>query len=549
MALGQGHGTPGSGGLRATGGTRRPAPVHTSAEDWGALLQQVLKANPDPQDPLDVTALLESFGWTDHRAQEQGHPDLFSMGRELYQDIRTGMRHEPLQRRAMPSWLRLSLHVVVQFPHGLSFALPMIVSFAAMITLRISLSSYLYFSVAQATAMALATFLSFVATGGFVQSMSNSVYVFLSMNETALARATAWRLMRWGLLVALVLAVLLLGGDLVVPVMPLSLVVFMDVYMVLLSAMWLAFAGLYVLRREQWLTLITLGGVLLTWSLWRLGLPVVLAQAIALVCTALAALGLASLLLAQLSRKHGERSRIVSPRASQLAYVAWPYFAYGVLYFTFIFVDRLVSWSTNNTFMPYYIWFRGEYELGMDWALLALVLPLGTVEVLIHYVSNWLQGANQAIPARDVPRLARGMRAVYTQCLAVFSVGAVASLVLTRQVVVWVAHWPPVHSATPTTGVESFVFTWAGIAYIVLAAGLFNVLVLFSLLHPLPALRLVTLAIATDFLVGIVLTRLTGHEHLAVLGLLAGSVFLLAGSTRAVLRALPEIDYLLFRMV
>lgn len=516
---------------------------------WKLLAQQVLKANPRPLDAWDVTALLESMGWTDHRAAERyGFDDLFAMARALFPDL-VAFRQEALPPRPGLQWHALLWRVLVQFPHGLAFALPIIISFVAMLTLRISLNSYLYFNVLQATALALAIFLSFLATGGIVQAMANSVHLFLNMGETALARATAWRLMRWGMAIAVVLAAAILAGDLIIPVLPPDLVLFMDVYLVLMSAMWLSFGSLYILRSEHWLSVITAGGVLVAYAGWRAGLPVVIAQAIALSLSSVASVITALILLLRIAARNPARVRFITPRASQLAYLAWPYFLYGTIYFVWVFLDRIVAWSTNGVYMPYYIWFRGEYELGLDWALLTLVLPLGAVEVLIHYVVNWLHSLQRAVGAGDVAKLAAGLRRVYFQCLTAFVAVAAASVVLTQVALAWARGSPLIASATPTVSVEPFVFHLATLGYVLLAGGLFNILVMFSLLMPWPALRLIAIAIALDFATGMVLTRTTGHYEYAVWGLIVSTAFLAASSTREVLRLMPKIDYLLYRMV
>lgn len=517
--------------------------------EWTALGRSVREVNAQPVDALDVTALLESLGWTDRQAAERfGFPDLFAMGGALQQWLAEMRQVEPPPKPGL-RWYALVWRVAVQFPHGLAFALPIIISFAAMLVLHISLSSYLYFDVLQATALALAVFLSFLATGGMVQAMANSVLLFLNMRETALARTTAWRLMRWGMFLAVALAVALVLGDAVIPVLPLQLVLFMDIYLVLLSAMWLAFASLYILRSEYYLTAITAGGILVAFALWRAGLPVVVAQAIALVAAALASVTTAVILLARLARRNPSRSRFVEPRISQLAYIAWPYFLYGTIYFVFIFIDRIVAWSTAGTYMPYYIWFRGQYELGMDWALLTLVLPLAAVEVLVHYVVNWVQSNQQAVPAARTADFVRGLRAVYLHCLGAFAVAAATAVVLTRLVIAWARGVRILASALPTVSVEPFVFHLATASYILLAASLFNILVMFSLGSPWPPLRLIGIAMAIDFLLGLVLTRLTGQYQYAVLGLLFGTGFLTVSSTREILRHVSRIDYLLFRMV
>ena len=167
----------------------------------------------------------------------------------------------------------------------------------------------------------------------------------------------------------------------------------------------------------------------------------------------------------------------------------------------------------------------------------------------MHYVVNWVQSNQQAVPAARTADFVRGLRAVYLHCLGAFAVAAATAVVLTRLVIAWARGVRILASALPTVSVEPFVFHLATASYILLAASLFNILVMFSLGSPWPPLRLIGIAMAIDFLLGLVLTRLTGQYQYAVLGLLFGTGFLTVSSTREILRHVSRIDYLLFRMV
>jgi hypothetical protein len=145
--------------------------------------------------------------------------------------------------------------------------------------------------------------------------------------------------------------------------------------------------------------------------------------------------------------------------------------------------------------------------------------------------------------------MAGDLRRIYLGSLGVCGAAAVASLFAVRSLAAVALSSPLLAPAVPTQGVEPFVFVWSSVAYVLLAAALYNVLVMFVLSRPEPVLRAVATAIALDGGIGIVLTRVTTEYQLAVVGLLAATVYLLVATTRAVLRLLPEIDYLRYRIV
>ncbi len=524
--------------------------AHTHATAHDRLLQQVVEANGDLQDVMDMAATIESLGWSDQRVEDTfGQPTVFDLAQELFNEYLTTVRSEPVPPRFDLPWYRVLRQLAVDFLHGLTFALPMAVSVASMVILRISISSFQYFSVPQATALAMATFLSFVVTGGFTQAMATVYYVLLGLQEAGLIERTLYLIMRWGFVSAVVLALGVLLGDALFPMFPLSLALFMVVYLILLSLLWLSYASLYVLRREYVLTLVTASAILIAYAIWRAGYNVILAQAIAMISATIIATLAWLVIFRRQSRRWDHTGRIVRTRNSQLAYASGPYFLYGLLYFVFIFADRLVSWTTATSFTPYTIWFRGQYELGMDWALASLILPLAATEAFVGYFIRWLMAAQGHVSEHDVAALAVSSRNTYTRLMVAYLLVATAASLILRLGIGLAEHVHLLSGSLPTSSIESFVFSWASFGYIFLAISLFNILLLFSLAYPVPALRSLLIALAVDVGVGIVATRVFAAYQFAVIGLLAGVTCLLVLSTRDVLRTLPNIDFMLYRMV
>ncbi len=513
------------------------------------LLRQVVEANGDLQDVMDVAATIESLGWSDRRVEDVfGMPSVFDLAEDIYADFLASVRTDPIPPRHDMRWYHLLRLIAADFFHGLLFALPMVVSIAAMVMLHISIWSYQYYSVAQATALGIATFLSFVVTGGFTQAMATIYYVLVGLQEGDLVERSLYQIMRWGFGAAVVIAIAIVVADSVFPMFPFSLAFFMVVYMIMLSLLWLAYASLYVLRREYMLTLLTVGSILIAYFMWRFGHNVILAQAMAMAAATGGAVLSWLVIFRRQTRKWQHIGRIVKTRTSQLAYASASYFFYGILYFSFVFSDRLVAWTTATSFLPYSIWFRGEYELGMDWALFALILPLGATEAFVGYVIRWLMVAQHRVTERNVQNLAAAMRAVYLRCVAGFVGVAAIGMVMVRIGLAIARQYPILRNAIPIHGVEPFVFSWASFAYVVLALALFNVLLMFSLAYPQLALRSLLISLAADITVGIIATRILGAYQFAVVGLIAGVICLVVLTTVDVLRLLPRVDFMLYRM-
>lgn len=516
------------------------------------LAHQVLEANADVQDVLDVTALIESFGYSDRRIRaEYGYASMFDLAEAVHREVAGSVTHRPLPTVHAPPWRTTAWTMLGQFVHGLTFAVPMTVSIAAMVFLKISFAAYQNFDLEQATALTLATFFSFMTTGGFTQVMAYVYYVLVGAQEHDAVLATLTLVVRWGMAVTGAFCLALFLVDTAFPVLPVSVLVFALIYTVPLSAMWLSYTGMYVLRREYLLTVATAVAIGVAYLLWKVEhVPVTLAQIAAMLVGSLLTVAMAAHLFrrAAYANRQGAIGRIVRTRASHLAYGSAPYFAYGLLYFTFVFADRLISFTTNTNFLPLGIWFRGPYELAMDWALLALILPLGAAEPFVTLILSWLMRAEQAVAETRLADLVVRLRRIYLSSAAALALIGAAGYLLSHLLVALARTAPLLAGKVPIHGGEPLVFTVASLSYSLLIVGLFNVLLLFTLARPVSALRAFGLAIAVDLAVGLVASRLGNADALAVLGLAAGVLYLLVATTLEILRVIRVIDYTLFQL-
>lgn len=534
------------------GGVSLPPAKRLPTGSLARLANQVLEANPDVQDVLDVAALIESFGYSDARiAREFGVPSVFELADAVHRELGHRILHETLPPNTAPPWPRTALTMLGQFVHGLTFAVPMLVSITAMILLKISFAAYQNFDVEQATALALATLFSFLTTGGFTQAMAYIYYVLVGAEEHDAVIATLSLMMRWGMAVTALFCLALLVVDTAFPILPPAVLLFALAYTLPLSAMWLSYTGMYVLRREYLLTVATALAIGISYLLWRSGrVDVTIAQVIAMLIGSFLTIAMALYLLRRRAdeSRHRTVGRLIRMRISHLAYGSSPYFVYGILYFAFVFADRLVSFTTNTSFLPLGIWFRGPYELAMDWALLTLILPLGAAEPFVTLLLSWLTRAEQRVAARTLGRLTVRMRALYLGSLGGLALVGGIGFLLTRVLLVLVQRLPLFAGRVPIHGGEPLVFTVASLAYAMLVVGLFNVLLLFTLARPRSALRSFGLALIVDLGVGLFFSRLGNSDSLAVIGLAAGVLYLVVATSLELLRVIQTIDLTLFEL-
>lgn len=512
------------------------------------LAEEILTKRRCPEDTYEVAALLESLGITDRVAKERyGVPDVFQLSERLWPLLQPAGTPQPVliteDRSSLGQRLRRGAR---SFLRGTIFALPMAVSVAAMLFVDLSLWSYRYLSLENATAIAIGTILSFMSIGGFTQAIAHRGFLYLGQGNYHTARRVAFSFVRIGFAVCCLAALAYLLFNLVFTLFPWRMIAITLVYFLFLSAIWLSVTIVYMLQKELVFTGLLTGGIALVWFLFRcLHVPIIVAQVVSLGALSAAGVLISLFYFARAERKAKLTEKPPMPRLSILAYTNLPYLNYGFLYFTFLFIDRLIAWSTNTSFMPYLIWFRGEYELGLDFAALSLILPMGLIEVVINGLMLSLRSRQESIRCRDAQELGLSYRRLYARRLAMVIGFSLLNAFVAHFLIVWLCQHNVSWLQQFLHPVTRFVFVWAELGYVFISAGLMNALVMFCLALPGRVIPCVGSALLVDIVVGFVLSRWFSY-HWAVLGLTAGAITFAITSGRQVWSMLGNLDYYLY---
>jgi len=218
-----------------------------------------------------------------------------------------------------------------------------------------------------------------------------------------------------------------------------------------------------------------------------------------------------------------------------------------MLYFAFLFVDRLMAWSVDIAFLPYLIWFRGDYELGLDFSLLVLIIPMGIIEVVLSKLLTNIQQSQKNYWGQDIDKMNRKyIREYFIRVAFIFIVAMVCALMLYYYVGVFMDSFhPELGAVIYNNQVSHFVFVTSLVSYGFLAVGLMNAVTMFSLSQPQKVINAITPALLVNLVVGFVLSRWFGYEY-AVIGLLTGSMVFLLLSSWQVFSVLRKLDYYMY---
>lgn len=457
-------------------------------------------------------------------------PDLFAAGDAIYQTIGATDRGSPVLSPIKNSTLwSHTARAVRSVGRGILFVAPMALQVAAVLLLGYSLWAWLYFTEAQATVVALGTLLSFIVTGGFVQSIGRNGHLYLSQNNPRLADRTCRRLIGLGLLTVGIVTLVLTVTSLVFPYYPYRLVGISTVYFVLLSALWLSLSVLYVLDHLSAIVGITLLGLVpvagvMVYTDWGIHVAHALGLAVAAGC----AYGYGLFVFRRRIRRSPSPagSNTLPPLSIQIHSLRH-YFGYGLCFFTFLSVDRLIAWSVAHPEpLPYIIWFRTPYELGLDWALLSLLCTLAVLQHTVYTLSDWLF-PKTGLMSTSVRQSTRDIKRFHLRHLLLVATVGLGSIVGTYYGI-RALDASSLFSHTLVlldNSVTMLVYWTAAASYLFLAIGLYNLLFSLILSHPHLSIRSFLYALGTNVGVGLLLSRLLHYEY-AVFGLLAGSVVL-----------------------
>lgn len=449
---------------------------------------------------------------------------------------------------------QLMMSFAQNFFRGMIFALPMAVSVFSMLSLKFSLWSYQNLSVEFATSIAIGTILSFITVGGFTQAIARRGFFYIIQGYYNMARRITFYFIGTGFLVCVVLSGLILLLNMIVQMFPLEMLTIIVLYFFFLNTIWLSVTVMYILKKEILFTVLIILGICSVYVMFvMLGMNIIVSQLIALSLVSIISLILVIYFFKAAERKAEKGISPKLPKLSVTIYSTLPYFIYGILYFSFLFVDRIIAWSTNNAYMPYLIWFRGNYELGLDFALLVLIIPMGMSEVVLSKLMSDIEVSQKNYWGDETSVMNRHFFNIYIRIVAIIAIISMSSAIVLYTLTYWILDYYNLEIGTTlfTHEVTHTVFVVSLIAYVFVAVALMNAVILFSLSQPGLVIKSILPALIVNISIGFLLSRWFGFNYdwgysCAVYGLLAGSIVFMILSILNVTKVLRKLDYYLY---
>ena len=526
----------------------------TYSEAVNDITGKVYELVGNPISTWAVAATIESLGVRNVDAKtDYGYDSVFELGEEVFSRIKDLEHKKAVQDQEdedefnFGSPGRTIKLFLKHYTEGMVFSIPMLSQVAAIIIFEYALWAWFDFNEAQATVVALGTIISFIFTGGFIQTLGRLVSKYKGEGNYFLAFEATKGVMKVAIPFVFVLAAVILLINLILPFYPQGFVLLSMVYMVMISLLLLVASILFATeQRSMILIAILVGTAVVIFGMDFAGFGIYASQWLGMI-TATIIMAIYVLLYYKLKIRslRQELFKQSLPAMEVNFYNTYRYFIYGFCYFTFLFMDRLLAWSAGPPPPEYIIWFNTPYELGMDWALISLVITIAMLEFSVHTFSKNLIPAQKKATLSKVKLFNRFFKRFYIkQVILLLVIGGISiagtyygilSLKVFENEIPEIADF----FANPMT----FKIFWlASIGYLFLIYGLLNSLFFFTLNRPELVMYAMIGSLFVNFITGYLCSRIFGLEY-AVLGLVCGSVVFAMVTGYLAKRFFKHLDY------
>jgi hypothetical protein len=482
----------------------------------------------------EVAALLESLGHTDRSARESGFPDIFSLAEHLFARLK---QHPAPDERAGQKGRRLSFWAEIRcamrkFSLNLAYAVPWMV----MLTLEYLRPDTLRVSGEIGGALSLSLIASLISTGGFVQMISRSGNFYYGLKEPVLAHRTCISILNIGLTSSLVLALLGMMAGSYFHLFAANYLVLAAINYLALSLLWMLCAVLAVQGNGWCIPLvfflaIVIGGLMKIFANPTTTMLLILCPLLAVGCA------LGCVLAGSYYReiKHPKSKDSARPRGSVLLISLVPFYAYGTLYFSFLFADRLTAGSAVPWISGLSFGIDVAYKKGTDLVLLAFLVTAALVEYLADSFLRFWQRLATELPQDANQRLTLSLGKRHWQSMLV---------IFAAFVVISLGAWFVFSRADGAVPAPRLLQTalLGGLGYLLLSVALLEIIILASVNAISMASLAVALGVTVNLLIGYALSHWWGVPYAAV-GLLVGSAVVLYAANAAVRHVLDHPDY------
>jgi hypothetical protein len=503
-------------------------------KDPEILLKEVQKIAPQLADVREVAAMIESFGYTDRSMKDWGFPDVFALAQHIFDRFPPYIAPKEEEKKES-ALAKIGTELTIAL-RKCSLSLAYAVPWMALLALQYRYPDALQVSPGLGGALSLSLIASLITSGGFIQMISRSGNLYYGLDEPFLARRSCVSLLVLGGFCTVIFAVFGILTGLYFQVFALPYLTLAAVNYIGLSFLWM-FCAVISVQGFGWcipiIFLVSGVAVAALRFVFHLGTTTLLMlwPPLALAC----ALACAISIFRYFEKKKPGAKDSARPRFSVTFISLVPFYAYGTVYFSFMFADRLTAGSAIPWVSGLSFGIDSAYTKGMDLVLLAFLITAALVEYFSDSFLKFWNDLAKTLPQSQTPVLVsklahRHIAAIINIC-AVFGAMSIFS---------WLVFSRAFGLVLSASLLQTVLF--GGVGYLMLSLALLENIILSSLNANSLALRAVSIGLAVNLLAGYALSHWLGVQYAAV-GLFLGSAVVLYYGNLSVRQALRHPDY------
>ncbi|QJP34382.1 hypothetical protein F0365_08220 [Nonlabens sp. Ci31] len=520
------------------------------------LLEDIKERNGKPVNVLVVAASIESLGIRDVDAQtDYDYPSILDLANYIFQILDQKeyyqLKNEKQTNAGIKEYKRISINAYMtgrsllfakEYSTGLFHLLPVALQIFAIIFFGFSLWTYVGFNDLQSTAVVFGVIVGLVATGGFVQVIGKQVSFYWYSEDYSMAYASIKQIVLLGMKTMLLLFIVSVAINFFIHLYPFLFICIVYAYGFLIGLFLLALAPLYTIKQR-----------------WMISVSVFVATALALALHLTTAINTYlihwlsisigifiafSYLFIFFKKLIGSTKGVhnKAPKMLLAIYRNLDYFLYGVTIYSFIFMDRIIAWSSRSgRNFPYAIYYEPDYEIGMDLAILVFFFLAGVLEYSVSAFSRLMDYRQRTMIFDQVAQFNKSMLQLYFKNIKIF----VGTAILIGVLLYFIITQPWGYEAgfdEQLSDLSIQVFIVGALGYLFLTLGMLNVLYFYTLNRHKEPLAAIFIATIVNLIIGLLLSRFFSYEY-AVIGMLIGSMTFAALTTIKAIRYFKKLDY------
>jgi len=439
--------------------------------------------------------------------------------------------------------LRVKTQIFIQYYSlGIFHLLPVLIQIAAIIVFGYSLWTFVGFNEIQSTAVVLGVVIGLVSTGGFVQVIGKQASFYWNYEDYMMTNKTINYLHKIGMLSIFFVLTAIFLVNFFFHIYPYEILFVVFAYAFLVGMLLLMLAPLHTIKQRWVITFaIFFGTAVAIFFKETTQLLIFVTHWIGIAV----AIIIAKLFLVVYFYKLTKNKKSISGnniKVPVLLYHNYQYFFYGIFIYVFIFIDRILAWSSGiDKNLPFLVYFEKNYELGMDLAILVFLLLAGVLEYSIASFTRFIDIGQKITDHRTPEVFNNQLKKMYWQQVLLLFATSAAAFVFIYYIIN--ASWGFEGQFNETLVQLSIkVCVIGGIGYVLLAWGMLNSLYLFTLGQAKKPLKAIIYACLLNIFLGFILSRFFAYEY-SVVGMLFGAALFVALTLKANINYFKNLDY------